>query len=91
MNWPRNIPFALAWAVGGLLVLLPVTVFAADRLLPFGRAATLFWGSLPVGAVAGWLHRDWGVGLLTVVAVVLLGIIANMALFVGGLQFVPGP
>lgn len=74
-----------------MLVLVPVAVIAADRLLPWGGLAVLGWGPPLTGIVAGLSHRSARVGLLVAVGVLLLGFLATVVMVVLALRSLPGP
>ena len=91
MSWGRGFWLGLAWAVGGLVVIIPVAVVAADRFLPFGGLAAFAWGPPLVGLAAGLAHRDWKVALLAAAGVPLLGAVASAVMTVLALRSLPGP
>jgi hypothetical protein len=91
MTWTRSLGVASLWAIGGLIVLVPVAVITGDRLLPWGGIATLGWGPPLVGLAAGLVHRDAKVGVLTALAVLVLGVIAFVGMLVLAMQSLPGP
>ncbi len=91
MSWGRGFWLGLAWAVGGLAVIIPVAVVAADRLLPWGGLGAFAWGPPLVGAAAGLAHRDWKAGLLAAAGVLLLGAVAFAVMAVLALRSLPGP
>jgi hypothetical protein len=82
---------ALAWSVGGLVVLIPVAVIAADRLLPWGGLAALAWGPPLVGVLAGLAHGDWRLGVSAGLGVLVLGVVAFAVMVVLALRSLPGP
>lgn len=80
-----------AWGLLSQLVLIPVAVIAADRLLPWGGIAAFGWGPPLVGLVAGRVHRDAKIGLFAALAVFGFGAIAFCIMVVFAVRSLPGP
>ncbi len=91
MPWRRASWLGLAWAVGGLAVVIPVAVVAADRLLPWGGLGAFAWGPPLVGVAAGLAHRSWKVSLLAGAGVLLLGAVSFIVMTMLALRSLPGP
>ncbi len=91
MSWPRSLGVASLWAVVALVVLVPFTIIATDRFLPFGGLDTWVWGPALLGVLAGLVHRNLRVGLLAGFSLLVLGIVTVCAMFVLALRSLPGP
>lgn len=91
MTWSKTLAIPMVWSLVGLLVIVPVAIVAADRFLWWGGIAAFLWGPPLVGMVAGVVHRDVKIGLLTAVGVLILGGILFAVMIAMAFSSLPGP
>jgi hypothetical protein len=71
--------------------LIPFSIIATDRFLPFGGLDTWVWGPALLGLIAGLVHRNVRVGLMAGFSLLVLGIVTVGVMFVLALHSLRGP